>query len=147
MNQEKEKYNSEIKGLKQTFVNILDEYKDAYVLSKMNPEDENYNLDYQLKKDELEKILLQMKSLQSNMETDIQNMTNSIYELKNKTNSEKEKINKTNEKVGELNDSKMGSHTFASDLNILTKNQRIENKGLVLGISLLGLFILFFHKL
>jgi hypothetical protein len=147
MYQEKEKYNSEIKNIKQTFINVLDEYKDAYVLSKMNPEDENYNAMYQVKKDELEKILLKMKTLQSSIDTDIQNMTNNIYELEKKTISEKDKINKINEKVGDLNDSKMGSHTFASDLNVLTKNQRIENKGLVIGISLLGLFILFFHKL
>lgn len=147
MEQEREKYNSEIKNIKQTFINTLDEYKDAYVLSKMNPEDEKYNAMYQVKKDELEKILLKMKTLQSTIENDIQNMTNNIYELENKTVSEKDKINKMNEKVGYLSDSKMGSHTFASDLNALTNNQRIENKGLVVGISLLGLFIYFYHKL
>lgn len=147
MNQEKDKYNSEIKTLKQTFINVLDEYKDAYVLSKMNPEDQNYNEMYEAKKDELEKILLQMKSMQRNIETDIQNMTNNIYELENKTISEKDKINKINQKVVDLNDSKMGAHTFASDLNVLTSNQRMENKGLVVGISLLGLFIFFYHKL
>jgi len=32
MYQEREKYNSEIKNIKQTFINALDEYKDAYVL-------------------------------------------------------------------------------------------------------------------
>lgn len=147
MNQEKEKYNSEIKNIKQTFINVLDEYKDAYVLSKMNPEDENYNAMYQIKKDELEKILLKMKTLQSTIENDIQNMTNNIYELENKTISEKDKNNKINQKVVDLNDSKMGSHTFASDLNVLTNNQRIQNKGLVIGVSLLGLFIFFYHKL
>lgn len=147
MNEQREKYNNEIKDLKQSFMNALDQYKDAYVISKMNPDDENYNSNYEAKKDELERILLKMTALRSTLESNIENISNIIFELENKTISEKNEINKISEKVSDLNDSKMGSKTFASDLNTLTGKQRLENKGMVVGIIMLGVIILGFHKL
>ena len=147
MNEQREKYNSEIKKMKQSFMNALDEYKDAYVISKMNPDDEIYKTNYEAKKDQLERILLQMTALRSTIENNIENNSTFIFELEKKTISEKNKFNEINEQVSDLNDTKMGSKTFASDLHTLTGKQRLENKGMVLGIIMLGLIILGFHKL
>lgn len=141
MNQEKEKYNNEVQKIKDSFMNALEQYKEAYVLAKMNPNDANYKSAYESKIDQIEKILLNMNVLGTNIQNDINYMTNNISELENKT------ISEINEKVMNLNDSQLGSKTFASDLNVLTGNQRLQNKGLVVGITMLGLFILFFHKL
>jgi len=144
---EKNKYDSKINQLKQTFLTALEEFKDAYVLHKENPYDENYENSYETTKIQLQNLILQMVSLRKDVKSDIENIRKNIMDLSDNANLDKTKIKEINEIMGSLNDTNMGAKTFASDLSFLTSERRNENRALFMGIIVMGIVIMFFHKL
>lgn len=144
---EKNKYDVKINQIKQIFLSALEEFKDAYVLHKQNPEDEEYENSYETAKVQLQNLILQMASLRTNIKSDIDNIKANAIDLSNNVNLDKSKINEMNEIITSLHDTKMGAKTFANDLSSLTSEQRNENRALFMGIILMGIVIMFFHKL
>jgi uncharacterized phage infection (PIP) family protein YhgE len=144
---EKNKYDAKITQIKQIFLSALEEFKDAYVLHKENPEDEDYQNSYQTAKIQLQNLILQMASLRTNIKSDINNIRKNAMDLSNNANLDKGNIQKMNEIITSLNDTNMGAKTFANDLSSLTSEQRNENRALFMGIIVVGIVIMFFHKL
>lgn len=144
---EKNKYDAKINQIRQTFFTALEEFKDAYVLHKQNLDDKEYENSYELAKIQLQNLLLKMTDLNRDIKNDVNNIRASVMDLSNNANLDKSKIREINEIMGHLNDTNMGAKTFADDLSSLTREQRNENRALFMGIIVVGIVILFFHKL
>ena len=144
---EKNKYDAKINQIRQTFFTALEEFKDAYVLHKQNLDDKEYENSYELAKIQLQNLLLKMADLNRDIKNDVNNIRASVMDLSNNANLDKSKIREINEIMGHLNDTNMGAKTFADDLSSLTREQRNENRALFMGIIVVGIVILFFHKL
>jgi hypothetical protein len=147
MDFEKNKYDPKISQIKQTFFTALEEFKDAYVLHKENPGDDEYENSYEMSKIQLENVLLQLASLRTDIKNDINNIRTSLMTLSNNANLDKNKIQEINEVMNSLNDTKMGAKTFAEDLSSLTREQRNENRALFMGLIGVVVVMAFFHKL
>ena len=144
---EKNKYDAKINQIRQTFFTALEEFKDAYVLHKQNLDDKEYENSYEVAKIQLQNLLLKMADLNRDIKNDVNNIRASVMDLSNNANLDKSKIREINEIMGHLNDTNMGAKTFADDLSSLTREQRNENRALFMGIIVVGIVILFFHKL
>lgn len=144
---EKNKYDSKINQIRQTFFTALEEFKDAHVLYKQNPDDKVYENSYEIAKIQLQNLLLKMASLNTDIKNDVNNIRTRAMDFSNNANLDKSKIKEMNQIMGHLDDTNMGAKTFADDLSSLTREQRNENRALFMGIIVVGIVILFFHKL
>jgi uncharacterized membrane protein YjjP (DUF1212 family) len=144
---QKNKYDSKINQIRETFLTALEEFKDAHVLHKTNPNDEDYENAYEMSKIQLQNLMLQMVSLRTDIKSDINTIREKAVNLSDNANVDKDKIKEINEIMDSLNDTNIGAKTFASDLSSLTSEQRNENRALFMGIIIMGIVIMFFHKL
>jgi chromosome segregation ATPase len=95
-----ENYYAKLKDINDRNPFLLDEYKKLYVISNMNPSNEEYQLQLSNIDNSVKKVNIQLFSMSTEIKNNINKLTESIVSLDRDIQLQKEKKNELNKKLG-----------------------------------------------
>jgi len=95
-----ENYYAKLKDINDRNPFLLDEYKKLYVISNMNPSNEEYQLQFSNIDNSVKKVNIQLFSMSTEIKNNINKLTESIVSLDRDIQLQKEKKNELNKKLG-----------------------------------------------
>jgi chromosome segregation ATPase len=95
-----ENYYAKLKDINDRNPFLLDEYKKLYVISNMNPSNEEYQLQFSNIDNSVKKVNTKLFSMSTDIKNNINKLTESIVSLDRDIQLQKEKKNELNKKLG-----------------------------------------------
>jgi chromosome segregation ATPase len=95
-----ENYYAKLKDINDRNPFLLDEYKKLYVISNMNPSNEEYQLQFSNIDNSVKKVNTKLFSMSTEIKNNINKLTESIVSLDRDIQLQKEKKNELNKKLG-----------------------------------------------
>jgi len=131
----------EMVGLKDKFNAILDDFKQYYVFSHKNPDYEEYTINYERVKLQLQTIMNSLTQQQNQLQQKKGEFNNFSVLLQNEIEKEQHIHNlltsEKKETKGSISDIKNKSNTMLNNSITIYTQQKIKNIGLVVGILFL----------
>jgi len=129
----------------QQFSSILDDFKKAYVLHNMSPDNNEYQNNYNNKKGQLDSIFSKLFVTTNNIQTEIEKLNKEIGIIDKKIQSEKAMNQKLTKGMSQIITSDNGSSKLIDETTDMYKIQYISNIMIIVGIFLLltMMFVIF----
>lgn len=134
-------YNEKINQLDSGVNLLLDEFKKLYVITKMNPTNQEYQTQYQNIINSLASILSKLFSVSNNVQVNIDNINKKLFELDILIRQEREKNTELKIKLGIVENESSASSEMISDYKDIYDKRYLRNWSLVLS-SILCLVVI-----
>lgn len=131
-----DEYIQNINTLKESLQLILDEYKKLFILSKMYPENEEYQQQFSNIDDNLKQILGKFFSISNEIEFNIDEISEKMIKLNILIKEEREKNRKLKRKLGIIEHKNNASSEMINDYNEIYNIRYLRNWAL--GLSILA---------
>lgn len=121
---------------------ILDDFQKTYVLAKMYPENEDYQLPFTNATDNLKSVLSKLFTLSNNIQSNIEVLNKDLLKYNHLIKEEKERNRKLRRKLGRLNNENNASIELIDDYKDIYNIRYLRNWSLLLS----GVICIFFIK-
>lgn len=142
-----ETFNEHIDNLNEQSNSMLNEFKKIYILSKMNPTNQEYEQQYSNMMDGLNQVRSKLSSMTTGVQTHIDELNQRMIVLNAEIQAEKKKNNELKKKLGIVEDKSNTSAELINDYVNIYDERYLRNWGMGIGIVLcIGMIGTIFKK-
>ena len=133
--------NEQILGIKSSFLSVLDDYKQLYVIHKMNPDIEEYHNNYINSKGQLQTLENTLAEIYTNISDNIEILTEKTHILNDKLQLEKILHTDLTTRIDSLDNTKNGSEILIDNSKTQYNAQFYSNMWLIAGILTMSVML------
>lgn len=111
---------------------LLDEFKKIYVITKMNPNDQEYQQKYQNTINSLTEVLSNLFTISNDIQVDTNNINKKLFELDVLIRTERDRNKELNEKLKMIQNTNNASSEMISDYKNIYNYNYLRNWSLVI---------------
>jgi DNA-binding ferritin-like protein len=125
-------YTEKLKNLDGGINTLLDEFKRLYIVSKMNPTNEEYSQQFQNIVNNLESVLSQLFTISNSAQVNIDNINKKLLELNDLIKQERQTNNDLKKKLGMIENDGNASTEMINDYTDIYNMNYLRNWSLLL---------------
>ena len=125
-------YEEKLKDLDSGINILLDEFKKVYVITRMNPNDQEYQQQFQSITNSLAEILSKLFVISNDVQVNIVNINKKLFELNDLIQNERDKNRELKRKLGMIENTSNASSEMISDYKNIYNYNYLRNWSLLI---------------